>query len=67
MEAHNPSFNKDRSFISYEDLQKYIEDILKDNDPAGYKAFLQEATEQTDLALLTWANYKINLLGYTEG
>lgn len=67
MEAHNPSFNKDRSFISYEDLQKYIEDILKDNDPAGYKAFLQEATEQTDLALLTWANYKINQLGYTEG
>ena len=68
MEAHNPSFNKDRSFTSYEDLQKYIEDILKDNDPAGYKAFLQEATEQTDLALLTWANYKTNQLGYdTEG
>lgn len=67
MKAHNNSFDENRSFSTYEDLQKYIEDILKDNDPAGYKAFLQEATEQTDLALLTWANYKTNQLGYTEG
>lgn len=68
MEAHNNNkFEENRSFSSYADLQKYIEDILKDNDPAGYKAFLQEATEQTDLALLTWANYKTNQLGYTEG
>lgn len=66
MKAHNASFDEGRSFTSYEDLQKYIEDILKDNDPAGYKAFLQEATEQTDLALLTWASYKTNQLGYTE-
>ena len=64
MKAHNASFDEDRSFLSYEDLQKYIEDILKDNDPAGYKAFLQEATEQADLALLTWASYKTNQLGY---
>lgn len=29
---------------------------------------MQEATEQTDLNLLTWANYKTNQLGYdTEG
>ena len=61
MKAHNASFDEGRSFFSYEDLQKYIEDILKDNDPAGYKAFLQEATE---LALLTWASYKTNQLGY---
>ena len=68
MKAHNASFDEGSSFTSYEDLQKYIEDILKDNDPAGYKAFLQEATEQTDLALLTWASYKTNQLGYdTEG
>lgn len=68
MKAHNASFDEDRSFSSYEDLQKYIEDILKDNDPAGYKAFLQEATEQADLALLTWASYKTNQLDYdTEG
>lgn len=67
MEAHNVSFDENRSFSTYEDLQKYIEDILKDNDPAGYKDFLQEATEQTDLNLLTWANYKTNQLGYTEG
>ena len=69
MEAHNNnSFDEGRSFTSYEDLQKYIEDILKDNDPAGYKAFLQEATEQTALNSLTWASYKANQLGYdTEG
>lgn len=68
MEAHNNnSFDEGRSFTSYKDLQKYIEDILKDNDPAGYKAFLQEATEQTDLTSLTWANYKTNQLGYTDG
>lgn len=68
MEAHNNNkFAENRSFSSYADLQEYIDDILKDNDPAGYKAFLQEATEQTDLALLTWANYKSNQLGYTEG
>ena len=68
MEAHNPSFNKDRSFSSYEDLQKYIEDILKDNDPAGYKAFLQTAKEtDTDWTVYEWANYKTNKLGYTEG
>ena len=67
MKAHNASFDEGRSFSSYADLQEYIDDILKDNDPAGYKAFLQEATEQTDLALLTWANYKTNQLGYTEG
>lgn len=66
MKAHNASFDENRSFSTYEDLQKYIEDILKDNDPAGYKDFLQEATEQTDLNLLTWANYKTNQLGYTE-
>ena len=64
MKAHNNSFDENRSFSTYEDLQKYIEDILKDNDPAGYKAFLQEATEQTDLALLTWASYKTYQLGY---
>ena len=67
MKAHNNSFDENRSFSTYEDLQKYIEDILKDNDPAGYKAFLQEATEQTDLTSLTWANYKTNQLGYTDG
>ena len=69
MEAHNNNkFAENRSFSSYADLQEYIDDILKDNDPAGYKAFLQEATEQTDLNLLTWANYKTNQLGYdTEG
>lgn len=65
MEAHNPSFNKDRSFFSYEDLQKYIEDILKDNDPAGYKAFLQTAKEtDTDWTVYEWANYKSKELGY---
>lgn len=69
MEAHNNNkFAENRSFSSYADLQEYIDDILKDNAPAGYKAFLQEATEQTDLNLLTWANYKTNQLGYdTEG
>ena len=69
MEAHNNTkFAENRSFSYYADLQEYIDDILKDNDPAGYKAFLQEATEQTDLNLLTWANYKTNQLGYdTEG
>lgn len=67
MKAHNASFDENRSFSTYEDLQKYIDDILKDNDPAGYKAFLQEATEQTNLNLLTWAKYKTNQLGYTEG
>ena len=68
MKAHNTNFDEGRSFSSYGDLQQYIEDILKDNDPAGYKAFLQEATEQTDLALLTWANYKTNQLRYdTDG
>ena len=67
MKAHNTNFDEGRSFSSYEDLQEYIEDILKDNDPAGYKAFLQEATEQTDLTSLTWANYKTNQLGYTDG
>lgn len=64
MKAHNTNFDEGRSFSSYEDLQKYIEDILKDNDPAGYKAFLQEATEQTDLTSLTWASYKSKELGY---
>lgn len=68
MKAHNNNkFEENRSFSSYADLQKYIEDILKDNDPAGYKAFLQEATEQTDLTSLTWAYYKTNQLGYTDG
>lgn len=68
MEAHNTNFNKDRSFSSYADLQKYIEEILKDNDPAGYKAFLQTAKEtDTDWTVYEWANYKTNQLGYTEG
>lgn len=67
MKAHNASFDEGRSFSSYEDLQKYIEDILKDNDPAGYKAFLQTAKDtDTDWAVYKWANYKTNQLGYTE-
>ena len=68
MEAHNDSFNENRSFSSYGDLQRYIKDILKDNDPAGYKAFLQTAKEtDTDWTVYEWANYKSNKLGYTEG
>lgn len=69
MEAHNNNkFDENRSFSSYADLQKYIEDILKDNDPAGYKAFLQTAKEtDTDWTVYEWASYKTHQLGYTEG
>ena len=70
MEAHDIDFDSDRRFSSsadpYAELQAYI-GVLSDNDPAGYKAFLQTAKDtDTDWAVYEWANYKINQLGYTE-
>lgn len=72
MKAHNDSFDKDRRFSSsanpYAELQAYM-GVLEDNDPAGYKAFLQTAKEtDTDWKVYEWANYKTNQLGYdTDG
>ena len=68
MIAHNgDQFKTDRSFSSYEDLQKYIGDVLKDNDPAGYKDYLLTASEsETDFTKYNWGNYKIEILGYDE-
>lgn len=72
MKAHNNNkFEENRSFSSsanpYAELQAYM-GVLEDNDPAGYKAFLQTAKEtDTDWTVYEWANYKSNQLGYTEG
>lgn len=72
MKAHNNNkFEENRSFSSsanpYAELQAYM-GVLEDNDPAGYKAFLQTAKEtDTDWKVYEWANYKSNQLGYTEG
>lgn len=72
MEAHDSDFDSDRVFSSSEDpyaeLQAYME-VLSDNDPAGYKAFLQTAKEtDTDWTVYEWASYKTNQLGYdTDG
>lgn len=68
MEAHNgEQFNPDRTFFDYNDLQKYIEDVLKDDDPAGYKAYLLTATEGEDnYSRYNWSNYKKEILGYDE-
>lgn len=74
MKAHNASFDENRSFSfsssadPYAELQAYM-GVLEDNDPAGYKAFLQTAKEtDTDWTVYEWANYKTKQLGYdTEG
>ncbi len=71
MKAHNTNFDEGRSFSSsadpYAELQAYM-GVLEDNDPAGYKAFLQTAKEtDTDWTVYEWANYKSKELGYTEG
>ena len=73
MKAHNDSFfDKDRRFSSsahpYAELQAYM-GVLEDNDPAGYKAFLQTAKEtDTDWTVYEWASYKTYQLGYdTKG
>ena len=72
MKAHNASFDENRSFSSsanpYAELQAYM-GVLEDNDPAGYKAFLQTAKEtDTDWTVYEWAKYKTYQLGYdTEG
>ena len=36
---------------------------LTGNDPAGYKAYLQQASE-SDYTRYTWSNYKSQVLGY---
>lgn len=66
MIAHNgDQFKTGRSFSNYEDLQKYIGDVLKDNDPAGYKDYLLTASEsETDFTKYDWSNYKTEILGY---
>lgn len=72
MNAHDSDFESGRVFSSsadpYAELQAYM-GVLEDNDPAGYKAFLQTAKEtDTDWTVYEWANYKTNQLGYdTEG
>ena len=72
MKAHNASFDENRRFSSSEDpyaeLQAYM-GVLEDNDPAGYKAFLQTAKKtDTDWTVYEWAKYKTYQLGYdTEG
>ena len=68
MEAHDSDFDSDRVFSSsadpYAELQAYI-GVLSDNDPAGYKAFLQTAKKtDTDWKVYEWANYKTKQLGY---
>lgn len=71
MKAHDSDFDSDRVFSSsadpYAELQAYM-GVLEDNDPAGYKAFLQTAKKtDTNWTVYEWANYKTNQLGYTEG
>ena len=72
MEAHDSDFESDRVFFSsenpYAELQAYMK-VLSDNDPAGYKAFLQTAQKtDTDWTVYEWAKYKTYQLGYdTEG
>lgn len=72
MKEHNASFDKDRRFSSsanpYAELQAYM-GVLEDNEPAGYKAFLQTAKKtDTDWTVYEWAKYKTYQLGYdTEG
>lgn len=68
MKAHNASFDENRRFSSsadpYAELQAYM-GVLEDNDPAGYKAFLQTAKKtDTDWTVYEWASYKTNQLGY---
>ena len=66
MEAHDSNFNANRtSFSGYDDLQEYLE-ILEDNDPAGYKAYLLTAQENEEggYSKYDWSNYKTEVLGY---
>lgn len=68
MKAHNgEQFTTDRTFSSYDDLQAYINDVLVDDDPAGYKAYLLTAKDnESDYSKYDWSNYKKEILGYDE-
>lgn len=62
MEAHDADFDADKTFMDYADLQTYM-NSLTSNDPAGYKAYLKQASKN-DYTQYTWANYKVQVLGY---
>lgn len=63
MKAHDPVFDeKDNTFTNYADFQKYMNSLIA-NDPAGYKAYLRQASE-SDYTQYTWSNYKSQVLGY---
>ena len=68
MKAHNgEQFTTDRTFSNYDDLQAYINDVLVDDDPAGYKAYLLTAkNNESDYSKYGWSNYKKEILGYDE-
>lgn len=62
MEGHDADFDTEKTFTNYADLQIYM-NSLTGNDPAGYKAYLRQASE-SDYTQYTWSNYKSQVLGY---
>ena len=62
MTAYNTAFDPKKTFTDYADFQTYM-NSLTGNDPAGYKAYLQQASE-SDYTRYTWSNYKSQVLGY---
>lgn len=64
MEGHDADFDPKMTFTDYAGLQTYM-NSLTGNDPAGYKAYLRQASEsESDYTRYTWSNYKSQVLGY---
>ena len=63
MTAHDTGFDENKTFNSLEELKTYITS-LDGNDLAGYKTYLQTATDGENLAKYQWSNFKQNVLGY---
>lgn len=66
--GNDTDFNGNRTFSDWNDFQAYFA-TLDENDPAGYKAWLSQFTEEetADLSSLTWNAYKTSILGYENG
>lgn len=65
--GNDNDFNSNRTFANWNDFQAYFI-TLDENDPAGYKAWLSQFTEEEEnLNSLTWDAYKTSVLGYENG
>lgn len=65
--GNDNDFNSNRTFANWNDFQAYFI-TLDENDPAGYKTWLSQFTEEEEnLNSLTWDAYKTSVLGYENG